>query len=85
MDRRTLAYLALGGSLLLCLPFGCFSGILSAVGAGALLFSNIETGATAADDTIFTAIFGGIALMALVPGAILLYWAIRTLRGNEAE
>ena len=85
MERRTLAYVTLGGSLLLCLPFGCFSGILSAVGASALLFSNIDTGATVADDTIFTGIFGGIALMVLVPGAILFYWAIRTLRGNEAE
>ena len=84
MERRTLAYIALGGSLLVCLPCGCFNGILAAVGASSLLFPAIQTGSPIAEDTTFTTIFAGLALLALIPAVILVDWSIRTLR-SEAE
>ena len=79
-DRRTLAWLALGGSLLLCFPCGCFNGILTAVGAAALISPDIETGISAAENTYYVGLFGGLALVALIPGAALFFWGLRTLR-----
>jgi hypothetical protein len=79
-DRRPLAWLALGGSLLLCLPCGLFNGILSAVGAAALIFPDIETGISAAENTYYAGLFGGLALVALVPGGALFIWGLRALR-----
>ncbi|MFQ5921265.1 MAG: hypothetical protein ACE5M4_00330 [Anaerolineales bacterium] len=80
IDRSTLAWLALGGSLLLCFPCGCFNGILTAVGAASLMSPDIEAGITAAENTYYAGIFGGLALAALIPGAVLFSWGLRTLR-----
>jgi len=80
IDRRTLAWLALGGSLLLCFPCGLFNGILTAVGTATLMFPDIETGITAAENTFYAGLFGGLALAALIPGAVLFIWGLRTLR-----
>jgi hypothetical protein len=79
-DRRTLAWLALGGSLLLCFPCGFFNGILAAAGGAALIFPELETGISAAENTYFAGIFGGLALLALVPGVALFIWGLRALR-----
>jgi len=80
LDRRTLAWIALGGSLLLCFPCGCFNGILTAVGGAALVFPDIETGITASENSYYAGLFGGLALAALIPGAVLFIWGLRTLR-----
>ncbi len=80
IDRRTLAWLALGGSLLLCFPCGLFNGILTAVGVASSMFLEIETGITAAENTYYAGLFGGLALVALIPGAVLFIWGLRTLR-----
>ena len=61
IDRRTLAWLALGGSLLLCFPCGLFNGILTAVGTATLMLPDIETGITAAEDTYYAGLLGGLA------------------------
>ncbi len=79
-DKRTLAWLALGGSLLLCFPCGCFNGILAAAGGAAMIFPDIETGISAAENTYFAGVFSGLALVALVPGVALFVWGLRTLR-----
>ncbi len=83
-DRRTLAWLALGGSLLLCFPCGGFNGILAAVGGAALIFPDIETGISAAENSYYAGLFGGLALVALIPGVALFIWGLRTLR-EESE
>ena len=80
LDRRTLAWLALGGSLVLCFPCGCFNGILAAAGAAASIFPDFETGISAAENTYFASIFSGLALVALVPGVVLFIWGLRALR-----
>ena len=80
LDRRSLAWLALGGSLLLCFPCGCFNGILAVAGGAASVFPDFETGISAAENTYFVSIFGGLALVALVPGAVLFIWGLRALR-----
>ncbi len=79
-DRRSLAWLALGGSLLLCFPCGFFNGILTAVGAAAVIFPDIETGISASENTYYASLFGGLALVALIPGVVLFIWGLRTLR-----
>lgn len=79
-DKRSLAWLALGGSLLLCFPCGFFNGILTAVGAAAVIFPDIETGISAAENTYYASLFGGLALVALIPGVVLFIWGLRTLR-----
>jgi len=79
-DRRTLAWLALGGSLLLCFPCGCFNGILTAIGGAALIFPDIETGISAAENSYYVGLFGGLALVALVPGVALFIWGLRELK-----
>ncbi len=83
-DRRTLAWLALGGSLLLCFPCGSFNGILAAVGGASLIFPDIETGISAAENSYYAGLFGGLALAALIPGVALFIWGLRTLR-EESE
>jgi hypothetical protein len=79
-DRRSLAWLALGSSLVLCFPCGCFNGILAALGASALIFPDIETGISASENTYYIGVFSGLALAGLVPGIALFIWALRTLR-----
>jgi hypothetical protein len=66
--------------VLLCFPCGCFNGILTAFGAAVLIFPDIETGIGAAENTYYAGIFGGLTLIALIPGTILFIWGLRTLR-----
>ena len=83
-DRRTLAWLAIGGSVLLCFPCGCFNAILAAVGGAAVIFPDIETGISSAENAYYAGLFGGLGLLALIPGAALFIWGLRTIR-QESE
>ena len=85
MERRNLAYIALGASVLILLPCGCFNGILALVGGAALMSGSIQTGAPVAEETTYTTIFAGLALLALIPAAFLLDWSIRTLRAESKQ
>ncbi|MFV1859678.1 MAG: hypothetical protein ACC647_10070 [Anaerolineales bacterium] len=44
------------------------------------MFPGIEIGITAAENTYYAGLFGGLALAALISGAVLFIWGLRTLR-----
>ncbi|GMR09730.1 MAG: hypothetical protein BMS9Abin28_0550 [Anaerolineae bacterium] len=44
------------------------------------MFPDIEIGISAAENTYYTGLFGGLAVAALIPGAVLFIWGLRTLR-----
>ena len=50
------------------------------------MFPEIESGVSAAENTYYAGLFGGLALVALVPATLLFIWGLRTLRQeSEAE
>ena len=45
-----------------------------------MIFPDIETGISAAENTYFAGIFSGLAMVALIPGVALFIWGLRALR-----